>query len=300
AHPSTSPPLLSTVRHGSRDASWNTTARSGPGFVTTRPSTRMWPALAAIRPSTTERNVGLPQPEGPTIDTNSPSMILRSTPSSAKSRVLVRGWTYSSRMSCASSLAFIMRLLQSGWRTPDIDPALDSLHDLDQYHPGGDDGEHADEHLVGLEARSCLVDHGADARGRTVDFADHHADHSAADRKPQPRQQEGDRARQDDGSKQPPIAGAQARCDLDQARIRGANGGVSVDRERQHRQEEDDQDAFAKPRADPNRDQRQERHLRRGVECREERFDRVRETPIPARARPSGMPTAIARPRPRT
>src|SRR5262249_37862344 len=129
----------------SREASWNTTARSGPGFVTTRPSTRMRPALAAIKPSTTERNVVLPQPDGPTIDTNSPSMILRSTPSSATSRVLVRGWTYSSRMSCASSLAFIMRLLRSDWHTPDIHPALDSLHDLDQYHPGGDEGEHAGE-----------------------------------------------------------------------------------------------------------------------------------------------------------
>src|SRR5262249_47127859 len=219
----------------------------------------MRPALAAIKPSTTERNVVLPQPDGPTIDTNSPSMIFKSTPSSATSRVLVRGWTYSSRMSCASSLAFMMRLVRSGRRPPDVDPALDPLRDLHQYHPGGDDGEHADEDLVGLEARSRLVDHGADARGRTVDFADDHADHPAhnpanrpgADRRPNPRQQEGDRARQDDGSKQRPLAGAQARCDLDEARIGGANRGVSVDRERQHRQEEDDQDAFAEPGTDP-------------------------------------------------
>src|SRR5262245_29991518 len=101
----------------------------------------MRPARAAIRPSTTERNVALPQPDGPPTDASSPSMIFRSTPSSATSRVLVRGCTYSNRMSCASSLAFIMRLLQ---------PALDPLHDLDQYHPDGDDGEHADENLVGL------------------------------------------------------------------------------------------------------------------------------------------------------
>jgi len=112
------------------------------------------------------------------------------------------------------------------------------------------------------------------------------ADHPAADRKPQPRQQEGDRARQDDGSKQPPVAGAQARCDLDQARIGGANRGVSVDCERQHRQEEDDQNALAEPGADPDHDQRQERHLRRGIERREERFDRVGEATIP----PAGEP----------
>jgi hypothetical protein len=53
----------------------------------------MRPAVAAISPSTTDRNVVLPQPEGPTIETNSPSMTSRSTPSSAMSRVLVRGWT---------------------------------------------------------------------------------------------------------------------------------------------------------------------------------------------------------------
>ena len=69
--------LPSTVRHGSSDASWNTTARSGPGLVTTLPSTRMRPALAAMRPSTTDRNVVLPQPDGPTIETNSPSITLQ-------------------------------------------------------------------------------------------------------------------------------------------------------------------------------------------------------------------------------
>jgi hypothetical protein len=53
----------------------------------------MRPDVAAIRPSTTDRNVVLPQPDGPTIETNSPSMIRRFTPSSAVNRVLVRGWT---------------------------------------------------------------------------------------------------------------------------------------------------------------------------------------------------------------
>src|SRR5262249_23939209 len=116
----------------------------------------MRPALAGIKPSTTERNVVLPQPDGTTIDTNSPSMIFKSTPSSATSRVLVRGWTYSSGMSCASSLAFMMRLVRSGRCTPDIDPALDPLHDLDQYHPRRHDGEHAHDDPVRLEAPSLL------------------------------------------------------------------------------------------------------------------------------------------------
>mgnify|MGYP001566204929 CR=1 FL=1 len=37
---------------------------------------------------------------------------------------------------------------------------------------------------VGLEALAGLVDHGADAGGRSVDLADHDADHAAAARDP--------------------------------------------------------------------------------------------------------------------
>src|SRR5262245_40085796 len=109
----------------------------------------MRPAVAAISPSTTDRNVVLPQPEGPTIERNSPSITSRSTPSSATSRALIRGWKYSRRIPCAASLTVMVSC--SG--APDIEPALDVLDDLDQDHAGGDDGEHADENLVGLEAR---------------------------------------------------------------------------------------------------------------------------------------------------
>src|SRR5215218_5847529 len=98
----------------------------------------------------------------------------------------------------------------SGWRTPDVDPAFEPTHDLDQGHADGDDGEHADEHLVGLEARARLADHGADPRGGAVDLADYDADHPAADSEAQARQQERDRARQDDGPKQSPVAGTKA------------------------------------------------------------------------------------------
>jgi hypothetical protein len=58
----------------------------------------------------------------------------------------------------------IMVVSSTGGRQA-VDPALDPPHDLDQDRAAGDDGEHADEHLVGLEARAGLADHGADARG---------------------------------------------------------------------------------------------------------------------------------------
>ena len=65
---------------------------------------------------------------------------------------------------------------------------------------------------------------------------------------------------------------------------------MSVDRERQYRQQEDDQDALAEPSADPDHDQRQERHLRRGIERREERFDRVGKATIPPAGEPERNP----------
>src|SRR5229473_4662039 len=125
-------------------------------------------------------------------------------------------------MSRASSLAFMVPSrdsscpvpgsgLRSRRRAPSLDPTLDQLHELDQYHADGDDGEHPDEHLVGLKARAGLTDHCADAGGGAIDLADHDPDHATPDREAKPRQQEGNRARQDDGPKEPPLAGAEAR-----------------------------------------------------------------------------------------
>ena len=57
--------LPRTVSQGYRVGSWNTTARSGPGAVTARPSTRTSPADAASKPATMLSTVVLPQPLGP-------------------------------------------------------------------------------------------------------------------------------------------------------------------------------------------------------------------------------------------
>src|SRR5262245_38088794 len=111
-------------------------------------------------------------------------------------------------MSCASSLGVIITALDHilitfgshlHWRTPGLDSALDALDDLDQDQPGGHDGEHANEHLVGLEAGAGLADHRANSCGRSVDLADNHPDHAAADGETKRREHEGDGAWQDDG-----------------------------------------------------------------------------------------------------
>src|SRR5262249_34965385 len=75
--------LASAVRQGRRPNSWKTIARSGAGPSTRRPSMRTSPASARWSPSTTLRNVLLPQPEGPTRLTNCPRATRRSKSASA-------------------------------------------------------------------------------------------------------------------------------------------------------------------------------------------------------------------------
>jgi len=76
----------STVRHGSNTGSWNTipTLRLGP--LMRRPSSSTLPDEAARRPPRMRSNVVFPQPEGPTIVTNSPSAMLSVTSASARIR----------------------------------------------------------------------------------------------------------------------------------------------------------------------------------------------------------------------
>jgi hypothetical protein len=71
-----------TLFQGKSANCWNTTARSGPGAVTGLSPTLTAPALGASNPAAMRRHVVLPQPEGPTMATNSRSRIVRSTPSS--------------------------------------------------------------------------------------------------------------------------------------------------------------------------------------------------------------------------
>ena len=65
--------LSSTVRHFSSVGDWNTMPTPSGGACTDTPSSRTSPALGGRRPATIFISVVLPQPLGPTMDTNSPS-----------------------------------------------------------------------------------------------------------------------------------------------------------------------------------------------------------------------------------
>ena len=78
------------------------------------------------------------------------------------------------------------------------------------------------------------------------------------------------------------LARPEAPCDGDQTRVGGAHRGMGIDSERKHREQKDDEHPRAHAGADPDHDQRQERHLRRGIERGQERLDCVGEAAIPA------------------
>ncbi len=78
----------STVRHGSRRKSWNTTARSRPGPSIGVPLTRICPPEIGSRPSMHLSSVVLPQPLGPIRLRNSPRGTRSETSSSASSGAL--------------------------------------------------------------------------------------------------------------------------------------------------------------------------------------------------------------------
>ncbi len=64
--------LPSAVRHGKSWAkSWNTTPRSMPWPTTFLPPMRISPAAGAMNPAMMLSSVDLPQPDGPTMQTNS-------------------------------------------------------------------------------------------------------------------------------------------------------------------------------------------------------------------------------------
>ena len=67
------------LRQGSSSAFWNTMPTLPCGLVTGSPSTRISPVDGGSRPAIIFSSVDLPQPDGPTTTTNSPSLMWKSS-----------------------------------------------------------------------------------------------------------------------------------------------------------------------------------------------------------------------------
>ena len=75
--------FAAVVRHGSMTGFWNAMPAMLTGPETASPATRTRPALGNWSPVTSFMRVDLPQPDGPTTATNSPSATERLSPSTA-------------------------------------------------------------------------------------------------------------------------------------------------------------------------------------------------------------------------
>src|SRR5579864_3834601 len=111
-----------TVFQGNSANCWNTTARSGPGFVTERPPTVTVPEVGNSRPAAIRRHVVLPHPDGPTSATNSRSRTLNEIPSRVSTSLPSR-----SNTRVTSSNAMSLMRVSPSWAQYDLgrgDPAF--------------------------------------------------------------------------------------------------------------------------------------------------------------------------------
>src|SRR5688572_23743395 len=127
------------------------------GRVTTTPSTRASPASARSSPAMMFMSVDLPQPEGPTMATNSPSAIEKLTPPITGSVPL--SVTKPLRMSATATLA-------------DISPPhglqpFEQPHRAIEHQPDHADDDHPGDHqVVAVPGVARVHDHVAQARAQ--------------------------------------------------------------------------------------------------------------------------------------
>src|SRR5262245_28373851 len=125
--------------------------RSGPGPVTGAPSSVTLPRSGAISPAITDISVVLPEPEYPTIATNSPYSRVRSTPPSTPSESDGEANDFSRPRISSIALG-------------DLESPFDPTHQPIEEESKGADGEHAQDDVRVDEAVVLLPQEAADAR----------------------------------------------------------------------------------------------------------------------------------------
>src|SRR5262245_22557034 len=157
------PTLASTLIQGNRPLSWNTIA-----FSTAQPgaSTLMVPLVSCASPARMRSRVDFPQPEGPTMQRNSPGATFRSMSSSATTRPApltysLRNPTMSiaapRRSTAISATAGELAVLVLEHERPELAARVRDIAGVD--HPFG--REFAIAHLV-LEKPGLHVEHAGD------------------------------------------------------------------------------------------------------------------------------------------
>src|SRR5512134_2204179 len=135
--------LSQTLSQGNSEASWNTTPRSGPGFSTGAPSNRRSPPERVSKPASRLSSVDLPQPDGPSRATNSPSPISSVMSSSARTGTLPGNVFDVARNEMAPIWSGLERLQAVPAEHPVLDrddqPVAEESQQADRRHVGDHD-----------------------------------------------------------------------------------------------------------------------------------------------------------------
>src|SRR5579883_1056261 len=243
--------LSCTVFQGNSANCWKTTARSGPGPVTRRPSTLTLPLVGNSKPATMRRHVVLPQPDGPTIATNSSSAMTRSMRSTATMPVPLRANVFCTASNVIAAIAGASR--QSATSHGGFERAQ---RDVDRKADEAD-RDHRAHHGRGRGIELRLHHHEADTGGGDDQLGANKRLPAEARGDAQARDDRGRGGGQQDLDDDAQVAGAEHLGGLDQRPGHEAGAAIRVDQAGRKRAREDDQDRPADAGAEP---QRRERH----------------------------------------
>src|SRR5438552_11856149 len=161
-----------TVIQGKSAYSWKTIARSGPGALTGLPKASTVPSSGAMKPAMTLSSVDLPQPDGPSRQTNSPGATSRSMFSNA--RMVCVNCLRTPRMCTAASdpategglgPAFVAALCIFDPAVPAQQPTVEARHAGVDREAAQADGAHAGDGLGGPDEFARFGDPITDAVG---------------------------------------------------------------------------------------------------------------------------------------
>src|SRR5471032_505272 len=242
--------FFSTVIQGNSAYSWNTMPRSGPGPVTSLLSAVMAPDDGNEKPAIAFSSVDLPQPEGPSRQTNWPCGISR----------LMSLRAITSRLSVLKTL---LTALTSIWVILILQAAVPAQQMIVQFvHADVDDqaqqadADHAGDDFVGPEVFARFED----AEAEAVVHGDHlrhdHHDEGGADADPHAGQDVGHGGRQHHADKHGALADAEVAGGADVDAVHLAHAGDGVDQHREEGAQRDQEHGRRVAQAEPQNRQR--------------------------------------------
>src|SRR4051794_4131078 len=273
-----------TVFHGNKAKCWNTTARSGPGLLTGLAFTLTVPDVGCSKPATIRRQVVLPQPDGPTMATNSLSAISR----------LMSWSTFTLALFAPNILFTLSNRIEPTTCPLGLEAASTAnqrlavtQQDIDQ-HSCNPDGDHSRHHCRCRDIGLSLHHHEADAGGCNNQFRSDQGLPAEPCGNPKTGDDRGNGSRQQDFHNGAQVTGAKHPRGFDQMRIDETGSAIGIDQARWKGSGKDDHHRAANSRAEPECGERYPGDRSDEAKSFEDRRHDVIEQPEPAHQQSQG------------